>query len=306
MFIEVDNVHKSFRSDLWARKVTAVHGLSFSVGDEGIVGFVGPNGAGKTTTIKMVLGLVRPDKGAVRVCGMASSEPRSRDTVAFVSEQPYFYAHLTLSESLRFVGTIRGIDRAGLEPEVSRVLETVGLSAHAVKRVGQLSKGMQQRLNMAQALMGDPRYFVFDEPMSGMDPPGRSLFRRIFRDLRDAGRTVFFSTHILEDVEALCNRVVVLSKGEKTYDGSVDELLRRGFEGTEMVVQGMGDDVGAELRAMGCEVTAMQGARLVFVPAGSDMRAVQDTLVKRGLYCDSIAQRRKSLETLLYAPGGAS
>jgi len=301
VFIEVQNVSKAFRGDLWERKVMAVSSLSFTVADEGIVGFVGPNGAGKTTTIKMLLGLVRPDKGRVCVCGSESSEPRSREQVAFVSEQPYFYAHLTLRECLRFVGDIRGMDRGTVEGEAKRVLDVVGLTMHSGKRVGQLSKGMQQRLNMAQALMGDPKYFVFDEPMSGMDPPGRSLFRRIFRDLRVAGKTVFFSTHILEDVETLCNRVIVLSKGERTYDGSVEELLQKGFEGTELTVRDMNDAAAEQLRTLGCEVSDLQGGRLVFARAGSDVRAVQDVLARQGLYCDSIAQRRKSLETLLYA-----
>jgi len=303
--LEVQSVSKAFRAELWSRRVMAVRELSFSLDREGIVGFVGPNGAGKTTTIKIVLGLMRPTSGTVTLYGRPALDPASRRAVAYVSEQPYFYTHLTVAESLGFIADLRGIARGSVAAEIRRVLDAVDLADASGRKVRELSKGMQQRLNMAQALMGDPELFIFDEPMSGMDPPGRSLFRRLFADLRRAGKTIFFSTHILEDVEALCDRVVVLSKGERTYDGPVADLLARGFEGTELAVSGLTAAARDELTGQGCTVRdAGPGLQAIFVPAGSDVHRAQDVVRRAGLYCESIVQRRKSLETLLYAQKG--
>lgn len=298
--LDVDRVGKTYRLGVTARKLTAVKEVSFTV-DNGVVGFVGPNGAGKTTTIKMILGLVRPSRGAIHLMGGTAPSPSTRREVAYVSEQPYFYTHLTVVESLRFIGTLRGLSPGELGGEIDRVLHTVNLADAAAKKVRELSKGMQQRLNMAQALLGDPSFFIFDEPMSGLDPPGRSLFRSIFQDLRDKGKTVFFSTHILEDIERLCSRVVVLSKGEKTYDGTVEELLESGFEGTDLAVTGLDDDTRGVLESRGCLTSEGQGGTVnVHIPAGQDIHAVQRMLGEKGVYFESIAQRRKSLEELLY------
>ncbi len=300
--LEVDAVTKTYRVGVRARKVVAVRDLSFAVDDRsGITGFVGPNGAGKTTTIKMALGLVRPSRGAIRVLGKDARAPSSRTRVAFVSEQPYFYAHLSIVESLRFAGRLRGLPGARLAEEIERVLGTVGLEGCAGKKVRELSKGMQQRLNMAQALLGEADFFIFDEPMSGMDPPGRSLFRRIFRDLEAQGKSVFFSTHILEDIETLCSRVVVLSRGRLRHDGRVEDLLAQGFEGTEMVVPRLPESTHEQLAARGCTVNRTPaGAMRIFVPADQDARAVQARLASKAVSFDSISHRRKSLETLLY------
>ncbi len=298
--LEVDRIGKTYRLGVRARKLTAVKDVSFAV-DEGVVGFVGPNGAGKTTTIKMILGLVRPSRGTVNLMGGMAPSPETRRNVAYVSEQPYFYTHLTVVESLRFIGSLRGVSPGELVGEIERVLHTVNLADAASKKVRELSKGMQQRLNMAQALLGDPALFILDEPMSGLDPPGRSLFRAIFQDLRDAGKTVFFSTHILEDIERLCSRVVVLSKGEKTYDGTVEELLESGFEGTDLAVTGLDTDTRNALESQGCRTgEGRNGTVNVHVPAGQDIYAVQRMLGEKGAYFESIAQRRTSLEELLY------
>jgi len=306
--LEIDAVSKSFRVGVRARKVMAVSDLSFSV-DEGseLTGFVGPNGAGKTTTIKMILGLVRPTHGAIRVFGTNAGDPSCRSRIAFVSEQPYFYPHLSVFESLRFAGRLRGVSRDSLNERIEHVLGAIGLSGAAGNKVRELSKGMQQRLNMGQALLGDADFFVFDEPMSGMDPPGRSLFRDIFRDLKAKGKSVFFSTHILEDIETLCSRVIVLSHGRLSYDGSVEELLATGFEGTDMVAPHLEGSIREELSSYGCSVALTPaGAVQIFVPAHLDAKRVQAQLVAHGVPFDSISQRRKSLETLLYDRRGGT
>jgi ABC-2 type transport system ATP-binding protein len=300
-FLELSHVTKVYRKGFTARKVPAVVDLSFSLAEQGIVGFVGPNGAGKTTSIKMALGLLRPTGGAIRLMDREASEPASRRDTSFVSEQPYFYTHLTAVESLRFALSLRGDQTTGSVAGIREALETVGLADHGGKKVRDLSKGMQQRLNMAQALLGDPSFYIFDEPMSGLDPPGRSLFRRIFRELRDRGKTIFFSTHILEDIEALCSRVIVLSRGSLAYDGSVDALLARGFMGTELTAGALPAEVRAGLIAGGCTISdPAAGVVQIFVPAGQDVRAAQKRLAAAQVFCTSIVQRRLSLETLLY------
>jgi ABC-2 type transport system ATP-binding protein len=143
--------------------------------------------------------------------------------------------------------------------------------------------------------------------MSGLDPPGRSLFRAVFKDLRDNGKSVFFSTHILEDVEALCSQVVVLARGERTYEGSVEALLAKGFEGTELEVGHVPDELRAQLEAMGCRIAdSVSGSVQILVPADGDPREAQNRLADRGIYCDSVIRRRKSLESILYSGTGDS
>jgi ABC-2 type transport system ATP-binding protein len=307
MVLQLDNVTKIYRQGFWGRRVTAVRDLSIGIDENELVGFVGPNGAGKTTTIKMIMGLARPTAGTVKVNGLPSEDKRARRDVAFVAEQPYLYEHLTVRESLRFMGELRGLGGVGLGREVAAALERVGLADVGGRRVKQLSKGMQQRLNLGQALLGSPTVCIFDEPMSGMDPPGRSLFRRIFRELHEQGRTIFFSTHILDDVEALCSRVVVLSRGRVVRDCPLDALLSEGFEGTDLQVASLPDDLAAQVRALGCMIEgAGAGTSKVFVPAGKDPVAVEALLGRRDIFPRSIERRMKSLETLLYRDGGAS
>lgn len=223
--IELKNVTKIFNEALEEKAKIAVNDLSFSVEKGGITGFIGPNGAGKTTSIKMILGLVRPTKGTVKLMGMPASDKNSRQKVTFVSEQPYFYEHLTAYETLKFICNLKRFPKDKIDGEIARVLEIVEMSENAKRRVKSFSKGMQQRLNMAQSLIGNPELIIMDEPMSGMDPLGRRLFRNLFKDLAAQGVTIFFSTHIVEDIEALCDRIVVLADGKLHLQGNVAEIV---------------------------------------------------------------------------------
>jgi len=224
--IELKNVGKIFNEALEKKAKTAVSDLSFEVNEGAITGFIGPNGAGKTTSIKMILGLVKPTKGEVSLMGMPANNPLAREEVAFVSEQPYFYEHLTAYETLKFICNLKRFYKKEIDREIRRVLDIVGMSRHSNGRVKSFSKGMQQRLNMAQALIANPKLIIMDEPMSGMDPLGRRLFRELFKDLAEQGTTIFFSTHIVEDIEALCDNIVVLSKGKLRLSGTVEEIVK--------------------------------------------------------------------------------
>lgn len=234
--IELRNVSKFYRKDFWTPRLSAVTNLSISVKKGVVTGFVGPNGAGKTTTIKMIMGLIRPSEGKVSICGKDAFLPKSRKGVAYLCEQPYFYAHLTVSETLKFTADLLGLPSKSITDEIKSVLSVVELSEKNDVKVKELSKGMQQRLTMACALVGDPQILILDEPMSGMDPPGRRLFRKLFRDLVNKGKTIFFSTHVLDDIESVCDEVIVLSKGKLVFSGEVKTLLEKGFLGTDMVV----------------------------------------------------------------------
>ena len=299
--IEFSHVSKIYRKGFLAKKIPAVVDLSFSVRQGAITGFIGPNGAGKTTSIKMIMGLARPTGGDVRFSGRDPSDPTSRRDCTFLPEQPYFYQHLTVSESLAFAARLYGHHTGHLAKDIEQTLETVGLGGNEKRKIKDLSKGMQQRVAMAQALLMGSNVLIFDEPMSGMDPPGRSLFRSIFLSLAAQGKTIFFSTHILDDIEALCSDVVVLSKGRLDYQGPIDTLLQKGFKGHDLVVPPLPDALKEELRRIGCtiEPPGAAGDR-VFAPSGVDLAACQRRLHEHGLFCESLTKRAISLEDVLY------
>jgi ABC-2 type transport system ATP-binding protein len=302
--LNVDKITKIYRRGFKGTLVTAVKDVAFSLSANHITGFVGPNGAGKTTTIKMVMGLVRPTSGRITLMGKPSGNPASRTAVAYVSEQPYFYKHLTVSETVDFSARLIGVKSAAVNSERKRVLDAVELTGREKSKVRSLSKGQQQRLNMACGLLGDPRLLIFDEPMSGLDPPSRRLFRGLFKKLGDEGRTIFFSTHVLEDVEAVCRDVVVLDGGKLRFTGSVASLLEKGTLGTELVVTSLPDKLAGELRADGLEISRPSNDDvLILIPAEKDPAEYQRKLYDSGVFCRSIQKRTMPLENLLYGEG---
>ncbi len=294
-------VTKVFNPGLGARRVCALDSASFSIDRPGIVGFAGVNGAGKTTSIKLALGLLRPTRGSVAIRGVDASLPRARRGVAYVSEQPYIYGYLTVAESLRFTCRLLGLPAKSERKEIDRSLCMVKLEDAGNRRVRDLSKGMQQRLTMAQALLGDPDLFIFDEPMSGLDPVGRSVFRSIMRGLAAAKKLVFFSTHLLEDIESLCERVIALNAGRVVYDGGVDALLEQGVRGAEVTVARLPDSLEKQLHEAGVRVSGEHGnQRLLFVPRSASLDSVLAQLAAQGLYPRTVVQRRDGLHEALY------
>jgi ABC-2 type transport system ATP-binding protein len=299
--IEFKNVCKNYRKHFWSRQVAAVVNCSFTVDRNTVTGFVGPNGAGKTTSIKMLLGLISPTSGTVRINGRDPLLPFTRKGVSFLSERPYFYEHLTVHETLRFAhGLGQGYAKSG-ETDIRRALDAVELSKSGDAKVKDLSKGMQQRLSMAQALLGNPDILILDEPMSGLDPLGRRLFREILLALAQEGKTIFFSTHILDDVESVCSHVVVLSKGQLEYQGPLSQLLSQGQGGTECIVRGLGEVEKQTLASGGCMITkGVDGKDIILIPAGMDPRKSQQYLCEKGIICDSVVRRTASLEEIIY------
>jgi len=303
--LTVENITKIYRRGFRAVRVNAVTGVSFALAENRITGFVGPNGAGKTTTIKMTMGLVRPSAGRITLMGTDARLPASRKGVAYVSEQPYFYKHLTVGETVDFSARLVGIKRSAVNAERKRVLDAVELTGRESAKVRNLSKGLQQRLNMACGLIGDPKLLIFDEPMSGLDPPSRRLFRALFKKLGEEGRTIFFSTHVLEDIETVCQDVVVLDAGKLRLTGSVASLLDKGTLGTELTVSSLPDNVVNELKADGVEVSqTVGGGAAIFIPIKLNAEEYQRKLYEKNIFCQSIQKRSMPLESLLYGNEG--
>jgi ABC-2 type transport system ATP-binding protein len=232
--IQADGITKSYPTGFWRKRIKVLSDLSFTVWENEIVGFLGPNGAGKTTTIKVLNRLSFPDSGAVRVFGEETGRrPEFHRRIGFMPEQPYFYEYLTGEEFLGLCGHLSGIGRSEIADRSRRMLERVGIEGAGRTAIRKYSKGMMQRLGLAQALLHDPELVILDEPMSGLDPMGRMEVRNLIRELKAAGKTVFFSSHIISDVEALCDRVIMIHRGRKVAEGSVEEMM--GGEGIQYV-----------------------------------------------------------------------
>ena len=223
--LSVRELQKTFHPGLFEASIEVLKGLSFEVARGEIFGFLGPNGAGKTTTIKAITEIIYPDAGDIEVCGLPYTSLEAKRRLGFMTESPYIYRHLTGREYLRFSGELLGLERSGVEDRITRVLDEVGMGGRADRKMGTYSKGMLQRVALAQALLGDPDLLILDEPMSGLDPVGRRDVRDIILAQAAAGVTVFFSSHIIPDVEMICDRVAIIVDGTVRAIGAVSELV---------------------------------------------------------------------------------
>lgn len=218
-----DNVCKTFCLER-SKKVAAVQGLSLAVTTGEVFGCIGPNGAGKSTTIKLLLDLIRPDSGTIAINGFSTSDEASRARVGYLPENPYLYDFLTAHEYLAYSGNLSGLSSSIIAERSSLLLEKLKLSQAANRRISGYSKGMQQRTAIAAALIHDPDLVVLDEPMSGLDPLGRKLIFDLIAELKEQGKTVFISSHVLTDIERLCDRVGIIVQGRLCHEGRVSDL----------------------------------------------------------------------------------
>jgi ABC-2 type transport system ATP-binding protein len=237
--LQVDELYKTFDPGLFEARVEVLKGLSFEVVRGEIFGFLGPNGAGKTTTIKAITGLVFPDRGTITVCGRPHTDLDAKRSIGFMPESPYVYNHLTGREFLRFAAELLALDRVLIEGRIQQVLEMVSMASAADRPMRTFSKGMLQRMALAQALLGEPELLILDEPMSGLDPVGRRDVRDIILEQRERGTTVFFSSHIIPDVETICDRVAIVVDGTVRATGTVRELMAREVEAYEVTFVGI-------------------------------------------------------------------
>ncbi|MBU0484857.1 MAG: ABC transporter ATP-binding protein [Proteobacteria bacterium] len=222
--IQIDQINKSFLSGRTTNY--ALNNLSLIIQKGEVFGFLGPNGAGKSTTIKLLLHFLRPDSGTMQIMGNTIGRDEFRHQIGYLSEFPCFYDHLSATETLMLAGRLSGMSKNTLHIRIPELLARMGLSDAANRRVGGFSKGMKQRLGMANALIHNPQILIFDEPMSGLDPIGRHLIKDIILELKKLGKTIFFSSHILSDIQALCDRIGIIHKGKLLYDGKLADFIQ--------------------------------------------------------------------------------
>jgi ABC-2 type transport system ATP-binding protein len=297
--LSVDKLAKTFRKPFTGKKVEAVRGVSFDVRRGDIFGFLGPNGAGKTTTIKMLTGLIAATSGTATILGQPVPSPEAMGKVGFLPENPYIYPYLTPREFVSLCGRLNGMGGRALATKVERVIERVGIGYAIDRAVGALSKGMLQRTGLAAALVHEPELLVLDEPMSGLDPVGRKEVRDLIVEEAKDGRTVFFSSHILTDVEMLCDHVCILRKGEVVASGAIDALVGSEARRTEITLVDVPDDLGEDLSAL-AETAHRIGKSLVLELQGDDaVRAVLErALAAPGVRIHAVTPKRETLEDI--------
>lgn len=302
--IRIEELKKSFKSGWPGRPaVTALDGLSLAVSAGEIYGFLGPNGAGKTTTLKILMGLMKSDSGIVEMFGHAAGTVEIRRRIGFLPESPYFYDYLTAREFLFFYGELAGLDRMVLDARVSELLDLVGLGHAAHRQLRKFSKGMLQRVGLAQAIIHDPELVVLDEPMSGLDPIGRKQVRDLILRLREQGKTVFFSSHIIPDVEMICDRVGIVMKGKLLAAGRVDELAGLAHaQSVEIVCDGLAPQRLHAIRRMATEIVQRGKHSLIVLPGPDSVDDVVKMIHAQGGRLLAVTPQKGSLEELFFQP----
>jgi ABC-2 type transport system ATP-binding protein len=288
--IEFQNVTKVFQD-----RFTALSGVSFEVEAGEVCAFLGPNGAGKTTSISILMGFLFPDSGAVQVLGFTPGDIRAKEKIGFLPENFAFYKHLTAPKLLRLHLALSG--RTAVDDGwIGELLARVKLSGYEDLRISKYSRGMVQRLGIAQALLADPELLILDEPTSGLDPAGRKDVLDLLASLKAAGKTVFVSSHILPEVEQICDRVVVIDRGRLVQTGRLQDLLGSGDK-VEIMVDQLSEENGYEAVRRGAVVSrSEQGVRMVI--DSSQRRAMEEFLWSTGADILSLKQLRGSLEDL--------
>jgi len=303
--LQINDLCKTFHPGLFERAVEVLKGLDLDVMKGEIFGFLGPNGAGKTTTIKAITGLVIPDRGEILIGGYPHDSMEAKRRIGFMAENPYLYTHLTGREYLRFSAELLGIEPGGIDDRVETVLGQVSMTDKANRKMRTFSKGMLQRIALGQALLGEPELLILDEPMSGLDPIGRRDVRDLILAQRETGVTVFFSSHIIPDVETICDRVATVIDGSVRGVGAVRDLLARDVESYEATFTGLDPEaVSTPLLA----VHTGSDAAWVRVEAGRRDDLIRE-LADRGARLVGLTPVRSTLEDLLmrqYEEGAAS
>jgi ABC-2 type transport system ATP-binding protein len=290
--ISIKGLTKDFSVGMRGVKLRAVDDLNLEVGDNEIFGLLGPNGSGKSTTIKVILGLLDASVGECQIYGKPSHTVAARHSVGFLPEAPYFYRYLSGRELVRFYARICGVSRDQIDSQVADVIELVGMTEAAHRRVGTYSKGMLQRIGLAQALVHDPQLVILDEPTAGVDPLGAAAIAEIIRELKRRGKTVLLSSHLLAQIEGLCDRVAILHRGKLVREGRVDDLVQE-KNAESLVVQGL----SAEGRAAVEKTIVEQGGQLC--------RVEKPRLSLDSLFLQEVERREAEHGTETKKEGGA-
>ncbi len=313
--LRVENLEKSFRQHFWTKNRKVLDRVSFSVNAGEIFGFLGPNGAGKSTAIKIILGIIYADAGSATLLGQPIGSREAKRKIGFLPENPYFYDYLTSTDFLQFHGQLSGMSHDLLRKRIPEVLKLVGMKGTEEMRLRGFSKGMLQRIGLAQALLPDPDLVILDEPMTGLDPIGRKEVRDIMQDLKRQGKTVFFSTHILGDVEAICDRVAIMNLGKLLSLGTLRELVPLESQSADLIWVDQSADFRAWLQETWKEEVQKHSGYLSikFEPqageAQKDFEKRLSQLIQQGLQrggiLQSVTHRQSSLEDLFVRQVGA-
>ncbi len=299
--IEIQDLTKDFHVGFWRKRpVRALDGLTLSVESGEIFGFLGPNGAGKTTTLKLLMNLIRPTGGSARILAEPVERVAMRKRIGYLPENPYFYDYLTAEELLTYIGTLFRISKQELGRKVSQLLEKVGLSDARKIQLRKFSKGMVQRLGIAQAIINDPEVVFLDEPMSGLDPLGRREVRQVIASLRSRGVTVFFSSHILPDVETLCDRVAILNKGRLIEVGALNDILKVEIQGHEIILARLAPAALDTLKPMCDEVTVLGDRVHIRAATSKQAGGIVSQAVASGAELVTVNPIRPSLEEYFF------
>jgi ABC-2 type transport system ATP-binding protein len=296
--LEVEGLQKVFHIGFFRKRVEAVKGTSFRVNRGEIFGLLGPNGAGKTTTIKAILRLIFPTEGEIRLFGRSADDREAARRVGYMPENPYIYQYLKPLEFLDLCGRLVGLSKSERQARSEEMIDKVGLR-HAVDRpIGKFSKGMMQRIGLAQALLHDPELLVLDEPMSGLDPIGRKEVRDLLVEQRERGKTLLFTSHILSDVELLCDRIVIMQQGKITSEGQVHDLLETAGRHVEIRLSGASQALKDSLRSRGTVVDGGGGHVTLRVEGQKSVDEVIRISNAAGARLDAMIPERETLENL--------
>lgn len=292
--IQIENLTKDYPHGLLNLKTKrSLEGLNLRVEDGEVFGFLGPNGAGKSTTIKLLVGLIFPTAGTAHILGRPISDIAMHQDIGYLPEQPYFYDYLTAAELLDYFARFHNLNSADRRERVARMLKKVGLETARKIQLRKYSKGMLQRVGLAQAILHDPRVVILDEPMSGLDPLGRREVRDIILELKREGRTVLFSTHILSDAEMLCDRVGVIAGGKLRGVGAPDEIVGIKAHGLEILFE-LGVEIASSAPLL--SKATRTGNRYRMQVAEDELYLTLDQLRGAGARILSVAQVKASLE----------
>ncbi len=294
--VKTEDLTKTYHLSTQSEQVNAVTDLNIEVQEGEIFGFLGPNGAGKTTTIKMLLGLTYPTSGSAWIFGQPAGEIEVKKRISYLPESPYFYEYMTSEEILIFYAKLFGMDHSEAKSKAEELLNIVGLYPNRNKPLSQYSKGMLQRVGIAQALVNDPQLLFFDEPTSGLDPIGHAEVQNLILSLKKAGKTIFLSSHQLSDVEMVCDRVAILNRGNLLKIGTLDEMLLAGY--VEMTCTDISEACISGLGSQVSHVDVVDGMHVMTLHEGDCVNTAIDTIRANGGSIISIVPQRRTLEDL--------
>ena len=308
--IRTEALTKHYRVGFWRpRPYVALDGLTLEVRRGEVFGFLGPNGAGKTTTLKLLMQLTFPTSGRAEILGRPVGDIGVKRRIGYLPENPYFYDHLTAEELLEYLASLFGFEAAERRRRTATLLDEVGIGAERRLQLRKFSKGMLQRVGIAQALLNDPEVVFFDEPMSGLDPLGRREIRELILQMRDRGCTVFFSSHVLADAETLCNRVAILAHGRLVATGALSDMLAFQVRGWELIVEGLRPAALAHATSVGriAQATALGGERYALeLPLSTPPERILADLAEHGAQLVSLNPLRETLEDFYMRHVGAA